>query len=577
VPWNWLWLPGTLTLYDGHNVRKMSIEHNLRSSSTAAWMTPLEVSVKWQNVAAFTIILFFAAINIFSVLRNYSLTTDEDKHILYGERIASGNSNRIDDSKMPVTVLNMLPKKLVSVLEDGRIKQVLSRVYVARTVTIFFSCLLAFLIFSWSRSLYGFIPALFSLALYILDPNIIAHSQLVTTDLYLALSITFAFYTLWKFANDRSLKNGLTCFFALGIAQMAKYTAIMLYPLFLVTLLVYDSPLWLRALREKNLFKDLILKYLKYGLAAIVASILLINLGFLFNGTFKPFGEYQFRSDVFQGLQVNLSILRKIPVPVPFPYLQGLDWMRNTESTGNLAGNVYLLGKVSTLNGFPGYYFVATLLKVPIGTQIILLAALFVFFTQNRRREYLRKNEIFLLVPVLFYAIYFNFFFNTQIGIRYFLPVFCLLYVFSGNLFTGWERFSLVQRVAIFALLSYVFISIFSYYPYHMSYFNEIVWDRKQAYKYLADSNIDWSQGKNELDQYILEHPDAVYKPGKVRSGHLVVRVNDLVGVTTDPEHYAWLRDNFEPVDTIVYSYLIYKISPEELNHLCSTTSYCDQ
>jgi 4-amino-4-deoxy-L-arabinose transferase-like glycosyltransferase len=552
-------------------------KHENRQTHPAHWMSFIEASVKLQNTVAILIILAFAAINIFSVLRNYSLTTDEDKHILYGERVASGNSTRIDDSKMPVTALNMLPKKLASLLADGRIKQVLSRVYVARTVTIFFSCLLAFLIFSWSRSLYGFIPALFSLTLYVLDPNIIAHSQLVTTDLYLALAITFAFFTLWKFANERSLKNGLICLFALGIAQMAKYTAIMLYPLFLLTLLVHDSPLWLKALREKSLLKDLTLKYIKYSLAAIFASILLINLGFLFNQTFKYFGDYEFRSDVFQGLQASLPILSNFPVPVPFPYLQGLDWMRNTESTGNLAGNVYLLGQVSTLKGFPGYYFVASLLKVPIATQIILISALFVYFTQKDRRKTLLINEIFLLIPVLFYTIYFNFFFNTQIGIRYFLPVFSLLYVFSGNLFTGWGRFSFPQKAAIFALLIYLCVSVFSYYPYHMSYFNEIVWDRKQAYKYLADSNIDWSQGKNELDQYMIEHPDAVYKPGKVRSGHLVVRVNDLVGVTTDPQEYAWLRDNFEPVDTIVYSYLIYKISPEEINHLCATTRYCDQ
>gem|GEM_PF-4823190 len=38
---------------------------------------------------------------------------------------------------------------------------------------------------------------------------------------------------------------------------------------------------------------------------------------------------------------------------------------------------------------------------------------------------------------------------------------------------------------------------------------------------------------------------------------------------------YAWLRENFKPAGTIAYSYLIYKISPEEIDHLCSTTNYC--
>src|SRR4030095_894889 len=301
----------SISLNNGHQNR---LDHPISLMST------LEASVKLQNTFAILIILAFATINILSVLRNYSLTTDEDKHILYGERVASGISTRIDDSKMPITALNALPKKLASYLVDGKIKQIFSRVYVARTVTIFFSCLLAFLVFSWSRSLYGFIPALFSLTLYVLDPNIIAHSQLVTTDLYLTLAITFAFFTLWKFANERSLKNGLICLFALGIAQIAKYTAIVLSPLFLLSMLVYDAPDWLKALRGKRTLKALILRYTQYSVYVIFASIMIINLGFLFNQPLKHFGEYEFRSDVFQNLQTNLPILRNLPVPVPYPY-----------------------------------------------------------------------------------------------------------------------------------------------------------------------------------------------------------------------------------------------------------------
>jgi hypothetical protein len=45
---------------------------------------------------------------------------------------------------------------------------------------------LPLLVFYWSRALHGFLPAVFSLLLYALDPNIIAHSQLVTTDIYAA-------------------------------------------------------------------------------------------------------------------------------------------------------------------------------------------------------------------------------------------------------------------------------------------------------------------------------------------------------------------------------------------------------
>jgi hypothetical protein len=45
--------------------------------------------------------------------------------------------------------------------------------------------------------------------------------------------------------------------------------------------------------------------------------------------------------------------------------------------------------------------------------------------------------------------------------------------------------------------------------------------------------------------------------------------------VTMDPQVYGWLRQNFEPVGNIAYSYLIYEISPAEIDKLCATTSYC--
>jgi hypothetical protein len=203
--------------------------------------------------------------------------------------------------------------------------------------------------------------------------------------------------------------------------------------------------------------------------------------------------------------------------------------------------------------------------------------SLLIYFLRKERRINFIKDEMFLLIPVAFFTIYFNFFFNTQIGIRYFLPVLPFLYIFSGNLFTGWKSFSIVQKAASWGLMAYLCVSVFSYYPYYLSYFNEFVWNRTHAYKYLADSNIEWGQGRNEMREYLKQHPDAVRKPQTIQAGHLVISVDDLVGVTTEPSQYAWLRNNFEPVETIAYGYLVYKISPQEIDELCATTTYCEK
>jgi hypothetical protein len=55
----------------------------------------------------------------------------------------------------------------------------------------------------------------------------------------------------------------------------------------------------------------------------------------------------------------------------------------------------------------------------------------------------------------------------------------------------------------------------------------------------------------------------------------IVVGVNNLVGVFGKPEQYAWLRDNFEPLDMIARTYLIYNISAEEVQVLCPTSEIC--
>jgi hypothetical protein len=302
----------------------------------------------------------------------------------------------------------------------------------------------------------------------------------------------------------------------------------------------------------------------------VIALVITINLGFLFNRTFTYFGKYKFRSDWFQTAKTNYPVLKGVPVPFPYPYLDGIDWMRHTQVSGGNSGNVYLLGKINK-EGFPGYYFVASFLKVPISTQIIIVATLIIYLTQANRRKNFLRDEIFLLSSVLFYTIYFNFFFNVQIGIRYYLIIFPLLYVFAGSLFKEWNEFRVVQKISSFALLAYLVISVLSYYPYYLTYFNEFVWNRTQAYKYLADSNIDWGQSSNQLSQYLTDHPDAILEPQNIQAGKLVVSINLLVGVTVDPAKYAWLRNNFEPVGTIANSILIYQISPSDIEKLGST------
>ena len=498
-----------------------------------------------------------------------TLTTDEQRHYQYGINILDGNSERFDDSKMPITALNAIPQKLASYLPESGLKDVLNELHTARLVTILFSAFVALLIFHWARSLYGFMPGLFALILYIFDPNITAHSQLITTDIYAAGTITFACYCLWRFAHDRTWKNGLLCALALGLSQIAKYTAVPLFLLFLGMLLLYDLPKLIESYKLNKLktLKTCFLRYAGYILVSVCVAILVINIGFLSRNSFTRFGEYKLRSGIFKTLQADVPLLRKIPVPTAYPYLQGFDWITQ-RSTGVFP--IYLLGRVQNGRGFPGYYFVASLLKEPIATQIIVMAALVAYFLSRQRRQRFLSDELFLFVPIVFFATYFNFFYNVQIGIRYYLVIFPLVFILAGSLFTGWAEFSTFQKSTALVLCVYLVVSVFSYYPYSLPYFNELVWDRTQSYQYLADSNIDWGQSKNELNTYLAAHPDTTSAPNTMQPGKFVISPNALVGLDHPRAQYAWLRDHFKPIGTIAYTYLIYNISAADIEKVCA-------
>lgn len=541
-----------------------------------------------ENVVAWMLILLFVLISILS-MKNLSLTADEGKHYKYGVNVLNRDSTRlvnkkglVDDSKMPFSALNALPAKIASFFPNDdinflpyrRIKKFLEVFSTARLMTILFSAFVAWLVFYWSRILYGFIPAIASLLLYIFDPNIIAHSQLVTTDLYGIGMTLFCFYYAWKFSKDKNSQTGFILAIMLGISQLAKYSSLYLYPLVLFTLVVHDVFFshFLSSFKKVGIYLGKILYWV--GFVSIV-SLIIINLGYWFNRSFTPLKDYNFHSDELKIIQEANTGLENIPIPVPYPYLEGIDLVRFRERMGVGYGRIYLLGNLRDGDGFNGYYFVASLLKVPIAIQILLLLALVIYVKDKKRQERIWSDEIFLLFPVLFFIIYFNLFYNTQLGIRHYLIIFPLMYVFSGHLFKNWKGFSKARQTTLFVLGVYLIISVLSYFPHYLAYFNEVVWDRKMAYKYLADSNLDWDQGKNYLAEYREKHSDVLYAPDIISAGQIIVPVNDLVGVFGELEDFRWLRENFEPTGTIAYSYLIYDISQQEVDALCHSKYIC--
>jgi len=513
-------------------------------------------------------------------LYHMGVTTDEPLHYQYGYRVlhgAPGRAGVLDSSTMPFSTLQAITSQNLAVLAralglpldrswSGQVKR-------GRYATIGLSLLLALYVLKWSYELYGRKGALLSVGLYVFDPNLLAHGQLVTADMAAALMITVALYYFWRFLKLGGTGRALVSAAALGLAQLAKYSCIYLYPIFILIAVIYRRPQPTSEAASGDRRHNLLLVTRRCLLVTIIfaaMSVVAINLGFRFDGIGTPLSRYVVKDPLFKALQA-MPIVRAIPLPLPVPYVKGLDLVKFEERMGQGWGNIYMAGKLrvnhhdGTLRGFPGYFFYAALFKVPIATQVIFLVGLFGYFFQRRDPAIrgLGRDELFLLVPMLFYWVYFNFFFNAQIGVRHVLPVFALVTIFCGRFLAPPE--SKRREYIAVILAAWVAVSTLSYYPHFLSYFNEFVPQRRFAYRHLADSNLDWRGNDWYLKQYIRRHPDAIVDPRKPQAGLIVVPVNALVGVNRSPEEYRWLRENFNPVDQVAYSFLVYDVPKERV------------
>jgi hypothetical protein len=368
---------------------------------------------------------------------------------------------------------------------------------------------------------------------------------------------------------------------AFGLAQIAKYTGAYLVPVLLLVVAVRFAPdVWgeLRGRRFRAVGRRL-------GAAAgwaavfVVAMILVVNAGFLFQDPFWPLQDFPFRSEPFAEMRERVTaVWPGASFPFPYPYVEGLDWVLARERTGEGYGNIYLLGETRTGEGFPGYFFVATLFKQPIPILLLWLLAAGAYAVGLKAGVFrFRRNGAFLLVPVAFFTLYFNFFFQAQMGIRYFLPVFPLLHVFAGCLLADRVRARLdlpsrpvlppvLQRgapVALGVLGLWLVASVLSYYPHFLPYMNELMPDRKMAYRVLADSNLDWGEDITWIDAWLEEHPEVVWQPEEPTAATILVGTNWLTGVFKRRRD-TWMRERFEPVGHLRYGHLLFEVSEEE-------------
>ncbi len=501
------------------------------------------------------VVIVFYLINSFFYLNAQSITSDEGSFLNYAIRYIKGHPERVapvtDNSKMPVSVLNLIPRIAEQVIHPSLKKSDngFSDIMMGRYVTLIISIFSILLVFKWAKEMYGARSAVFAAFLFSFCPNNLANASLVTTDSYSVLLLLLNMYLLWKFCKTNSIKYFVYLSVAVAVAQVVKQSLFHLYILIPVILLVH----FIYKKKKLNLKRSL---YFLISFGFI--NWLLINGFYFFNGSNLSLGSYNFMSHLFQSVQRVLP--SKLIVPLPKPFVDGLDMAKFYDQVGggtkglSSFGKVTILGHEATGGSFWYYYFVSLFFKTPIAYFLLLIFALILYARKKTRTFF--ENELFLLVPVIYFVILFSFFYKTQCGLRHIIFIFPLIFIFISSVIGLIQNKAQKYFVAIASV--YLVVSVLFFWRNYYPYTNEFICNKKNAYQYIGAGNLEFLQGKYFAEKYLQQHPQVKFVPEKAENGLFLIDTENYLDVW-NLHRYDWIKQ-YKPVDHVAYSWLLIKV-----------------
>lgn len=461
------------------------------------------------RLAVAALLLVFA-LQLIHVARLYSANWDEAHHLYDGYNIWTKHDYRSNAEVPPLiklaAALPLLPMHLASPPPQGESQALEAfldgRAFVfgnggdrvlfpARMACMAFTLLLAGLLYTATREMFGEVAALGALALFVFDPNVLAHGTLVSTDLGSACFIFGAVYAFYRYAKKPAPIRLVLAGLLTGLAMCTKFTGIFVLPMLVllagVEALLARSP----AVLARRLAACAVIFicawaviWAFYGFRYAPAPA-----GLELSPKLTPY----IASMPSKTNAAELSLIAKWHL-LPESYIWGLANTKKTEweYTSYFFGRMYRHG--------PWQYFpVAFLIKSTLPLLILLGLLPFLWFKREDRHA---RELCFVLVPVLFY---FGLVTTSHmdIGARHLMPVYPFLYSLAGvSVAHAFHRRRVWAMPAMFLLLWQVATSV-RVAPDYMAYGNEAWGGPSQVHRYLSDSNVDWGQQLKSVKQYL--------------------------------------------------------------------------
>ena len=359
------------------------------------------------------------------------------------------------------------------------------------------SVALSLVIFLAARGSFGDWAAIFALVLAAFDPNVLAHSALVTTDIGVSLFFLASTWCFYRYVKHPTAKRLVVTGLVVGLLLATKHSGVMLAPI-LALLIAREIAAAEKGTRAREALR----------LTGAFCAIFLI-------GVLVLWSVYGFRYAARPaGLKMSTTLGDYVA-----PLGTHVSWIINLVGRLHLLPESYLIGLVDVgrmalfyptfvfgrniAHGVWWYFPSVIAIKTTLG--LLALAGLAVYAAATGKLKWGREVD-FLLIPALFYLAV-AMVSGMNIGARHLLPFYAYLFVLAGG---GAAALAASSRkwFAVCGLLLAAHVgSSLAAFPNSMAYANEAWGGPANVHKLLSDSNADWAQQLFQVKAWQERHP----------------------------------------------------------------------
>jgi hypothetical protein len=380
------------------------------------------------------------------------------------------------------------------------------------------------LIFFWARQIFGTTGGFISETLAVFDPNLLAHSGLVTSDVAAAVFFTAAVWSTWLLLGSISPRTLALAVLAIAGLFLTKMSA----PLFLIMaatltgLRIFSSkPIQIEIvdhiLREK-IKKAAVIGGLAMVIGATVVFATWASYCFRFsavtdNGLPRQMLDARWSRLADDSLFTRWVAMARDHHLLPEAYLYGLAYTHKRSQYRP----AFLDGRWSNV-GFASFFPRAFAYKTPLpvfGMILMGCAAATLRWRRSSTRSpfpawQIIRSDLMRLAPMGVLLVVYSAFAlstNLNIGHRHLLPVYPAIFIACGACAYFFRNQGLrLCASLVVLLLGWQSMESLLIRPHYLAYFNQVAGGPANGSKHLVDSSLDWGQDLSSLNTWLAEH-----------------------------------------------------------------------